>query len=140
MGGVGYARAIHEELSFLQEQADLKFVARGICMSAAITIAMAFPKERRFATSRAKFLIHQGSRSSNSQLVGTVSEREMQLKRIIADFEDDKKEEEWVMRVIAKGCNQPLREVKKQSTGGLYLIGQKAVEWGLVGSLLSKAA
>jgi len=137
-GGVGYARAIYEELGLLQEKADITFVARGICMSAAVTIAMAFPKERRFATSRAKFLIHEGYRSVNSELVGTVSERKMQLERLMADFEDDVKEDEWVMGVIAKGCKQPLREVKKQARGGLYLIGEKAVEWGLVSSLLSK--
>lgn len=140
-GGVGYARAIYEELGLLQEeQANLSFVARGICMSAAVTIAMAFPVERRFATSRAKFLIHEGSRNVNSELVGTVSERKMQLGRLMADFEDDVKEEEWVMGVISKGCKQRLREVKKQARSGLYLKGQEAVKWGLVSGLVSKTS
>lgn len=72
-GSVGYARAIYEELSLLQQTTDLIFVARGICLSAGVTIAMAFPKERRFATANTKFLIHQGHQGATPSITGSLS-------------------------------------------------------------------
>jgi ATP-dependent Clp protease protease subunit len=135
-GSVGYARVIYEELGLLQNRFDLNFVARGICLSAAVTIAMAFPRERRFATPNTKFLIHEGSRDSTPQIVGPLSAREIQLANAKTSHKDDIEEDKWVMGVIAKGCSRPLRELKKQARGGLWLVGKKAVEFGLVDSLL----
>lgn len=138
-GSVGYARAIYEELSLLQSQVDITFVARGLCLSAAVTIAMAFPHERRLATPNTKFLIHEGSLDVTPNVTGALSAREIQKANFDNNFLDDQEEGKWVLGLIAKGCRQPLREVRTEAKSGLWLIGQKAVEYGLVSGLLKAA-
>ncbi|GAC1388063.1 MAG: hypothetical protein NVS1B7_7770 [Candidatus Saccharimonadales bacterium] len=135
-GSVGYARAIFEELSLLQQHIDVSFVARGMCLSAAVTIAMAFPKDKRFATRHTKFLIHEGIRDHMPTIVGPLSAREIQLENFQNDFADDHDELKWVLGAIAKGCQQPMREVRREARQGLWLIGNNALKYGLVSQLL----
>ena len=137
-GSVGYARAIYEELSLIQHQTKLTFVARGLCLSAAVTIAMAFPSERRVATPNTKFLIHEGSLDVTPSINGTLSAREIQKANFDTSFNDDQEEGRWVMHLIAKGCKRPIREVRKEARSGLWLIGKGAVDYGLVSSLIYK--
>jgi ATP-dependent Clp protease protease subunit len=137
-GSMGYARAIYSELGLLQNYVDLTFVARGICMSAGVTIAMAIPHERRLATPDTKFLIHEGFMPTDPDLHGSFSVREIQMDALERSYADDKFEEEWSMKLISKGCKQPIGEVRKQAKSGIYIVGQKAVEFGLVNSLVGK--
>ena len=136
-GSVGYARAIHEELKLLQERSKLTFVARGLCLSSGVTIAMAFPLEQRLATPNTKFLIHEG-RLDSPPVSGTLSAREISKNVFENDFKDDQEEGKWVLSLIAKGCKRPIREVRKDAKRSLWLIGEKAVEYGLVSSLLGQ--
>ncbi|GAC1573007.1 MAG: hypothetical protein NVS3B23_08850 [Candidatus Saccharimonadales bacterium] len=137
-GSVGYARAIYDELLLLQTHGDLTLVARGICLSAAVTIAMAFPHDRRLATPNTKFLIHQGSRESSPAIVGPLAARKNQFDNFKVNFKDDQEEGDWVVHVIAKSCNKTIKDVEKKSRNGLWLVGQKAVQFGLVSSLIDK--
>lgn len=139
-GSVGYARAIYEELSLLQEETELILMARGICLSAAVTMAMAVPQAKRLATPNTKFLIHEGSRSAIPAVNGPLSARQIQIANILTDLEDDREEGSWVTQVIAEGCQQPYRKVEKKARKGLWLTGKEAVRFGLVSNLLTKSA
>jgi ATP-dependent Clp protease protease subunit len=135
-GSVGYARAIYEELSLLQQKRDISLVARGICLSAAVTIAMSVPLNRRLATPNTKFLMHEGIQNGSPNVSGSLSARKIQLANFLKDFEDDEDENQWVIDVIAKGCNQPLNVVEGKVRDGVWLVGKEAVRFGLVGSLI----
>src|SRR6266568_4337553 len=115
---------MYEELSLLQQVSDVTLVARGLCLSAAVTIAMAFPAERRLATSNTKFLIHEGSMGVTPAVVGPLSAREIQKANFDTSFTDDIEEGKWVMRLIARGCKRPVSEVRKEARNGLWLIGK----------------
>ena len=135
-GSVGYARGIYDELRLLRKAYDLTLIARGMCISAGVTIAMAFPVENRLATRQTKFLIHEPSSTLQPAISGSLSVREMQAAIFENDFADDHNEADAVMRLIARGCQMPVRELRKQSRDGLYLKGQQAVDFGLVSGLV----
>lgn len=131
-GSVGFARAIYEELQLLQSRVDATLVARGICLSSAVTIAMAFPKKRRLATPNTKFLIHEGALYGDPRIGGPLSARKIQMARFRSEFSDDKEEQQWVFGLIAEGCGQPLRKVEKKARKGVWMVGKQALKFGLV--------
>jgi ATP-dependent Clp protease protease subunit len=136
-GYTGYARAIYEELILLQERIDLTFIARGICLSSGVTVAMAFPVERRLATRNTKFLIHDVRADTPPSITGTISERKIANEVYKKGFKDDKEEGKWVINLIAKGCNRSVDEVERDTRSSLWLIGKKAVKYGLISGLVS---
>ena len=134
-GSVGYARAIYEELGLLQQQTELTLVARGICLSSAVTIAMAVPQENRFATLYTKFLLHEGTAQA-SPISGPLAAREIQQASLAANLEDDKDEAKWVNGVIAEGCHRTRKDVERVIKETTWLVGKEAVKFGLVSALL----
>jgi ATP-dependent Clp protease protease subunit len=139
-GSVGYARAIYEELSLLQEVADVTLVTRGICLSAAVTVAMAFPQQNRYATPNTKFLMHEGYRPMSQAVGGSLSARRIHRINADSDFEDDVDEAKWVTNVISQGCKQPYEKVERKLRQSTWLVGHKAVKFGLVGGILGEHA
>lgn len=135
-GSVGYARSIYQEIRLLQSSFPVTLVARGICLSAGVTIAMAVPRKRRLAIEGTKFLIHDGQRHNDVPINGPLKARAIQIGQLNTDFADDKEENRWVRQLIAKGCGQTRPAIRKASRAGLWLVGHQAVEYGLVSGLL----
>ena len=67
---------------------------------------------------------------------GPLDARDIQLANIISAHEDDKEEATWVVGLIAKGCKQKKKDVRCQMINGLWLVGQQAVDYGLVSGVI----
>ncbi|HEX4662537.1 MAG TPA: ATP-dependent Clp protease proteolytic subunit [Candidatus Saccharimonadales bacterium] len=136
-GGTRYGSAIYEELRALQQTGvNLSLVARGLCQSAGVLIAMAIPREQRFALPGTQFMIHDTSRYNQPHMDGYVDQRRFALDNVTSQMAADEKEDAWIKAVIAEGCGQTEKKINRKSKKAYYLIGEQAIRFGLIHSLV----
>lgn len=137
-GGTRYGSAIYEELCALQQIGiNLSLVARGMCQSAGVLIAMAVPREQRFALPGTQFMIHETSRYNQTPIDGYVDQRRFALNNISSQTSADEAENVWIQQVIDEGCGQSEKRIARESKKALYLVGHEAVKFGLIDSLVT---
>jgi ATP-dependent Clp protease protease subunit len=118
-GHVESGDVIHDVLRFID--APINMIGSGWVGSAATTIFLAAPKERRVCLPNTRFLIHQPS----GGIGGMVSDVEIQARELI-------RIRERIAALIAKECGQPLERVRKDIERDYWLTVPEALEYGLI--------
>ena len=89
-------------------------------------IYLAAPKEDRFCLPNTRFLLHQPS----GGVFGQASDIGIEAEEIV-------KMRERLNRIIAEQTGQPLEKVEKDSERNFWMSPAEAVEYGLVGRVVS---
>ena len=116
--------AIHDMIRFIT--APVNMVGTGWVGSAATHLYLAVPKERRFCTPNTRFLIHQPSGGAG----GPASDIAIHAQEII-------KARERIARTISRETGKPFDEVLQDIERDRWLSAEEAIEYGLVGRIIS---
>ncbi len=106
--------------------APVKVVGTGWVASAAALIFSAPPKERRLCLPNTRFMIHQplGGTSGSAADLAIEAEEIVKMRRRLN-------------QIIAEQTGQPLERVEKDADRNYWMTAQEAVEYGLVGKIIS---
>lgn len=124
-GEVNSGFAIFDAIRFTA--APVRVVNIGLCASIASIINISVPKELRFATPNAKFLIHQPH--IPGQVQGQASDIEITAKEILKDREKTNK-------LLAEQCGQKLEKVEEDTARDFWMSAVEALEYGLVSRII----
>jgi ATP-dependent Clp protease, protease subunit len=116
--------AIHDMLRYIT--APVNMIGTGWVGSAAVHMYLAVPRARRFCTPNTRFLIHQPSGGAGGQATDIA----IHAKEII-------KARERVAHIIARETGKPLDTVLQDIERDRWLSAEEAVEYGLVGRIVS---
>jgi ATP-dependent Clp protease, protease subunit len=116
--------AIHDMLRYIT--APVNMIGTGWVGSAAVHMYLAVPRARRFCTPNTRFLIHQPSGGAGGQATDIA----IHAKEII-------KARERVAHIIARETGKPLDTVLQDIERDRWLSAEDAVEYGLVGRIVS---
>jgi ATP-dependent Clp protease protease subunit len=117
--------AIHDVIRFIA--APVNMVGTGWVGSAAVHLYLAVPRERRYCLPNTRFLIHQPSGGAGGQATDIA----IHAQEII-------KARERIARTIARETGRPLDSVLVDIERDRWLSAQEAVEYGLVGSVITR--
>ena len=106
----------------------VRTVGTGWVGSIATHIYLATDRENRFALPNTRFLIHQPA----GGLGGDASDIEIHAREIV-------KTRERINGIIAERTGQPLERVVKDTDRDYWMSVEESVEYGLVGSVISRA-
>jgi ATP-dependent protease ClpP protease subunit len=126
------ALSIRGQLRLLYEtQQDVQVVVSGYCHSAGLSILMAVPVERRFATHESSFMIHPCSAvDDNGRLVTELSQAQIVSMRDTND--------RWIVNLIAENSAVEKSSLQELINAGqeAFLTAEEALELGLIGGIL----
>ena len=115
---------IHDLVRFIS--APVNMIGTGWVGSAATHLYLAVPKQRRYCTPNTRFLIHQPSGGAG----GPASDIAIHAQEII-------KARERIARTIARETGKPYDSVVSDIERDRWLSAEEAVEYGLVGKIIS---
>lgn len=115
---------IHDTIRFIRS--PVMCISHGLNASAGTIILLASPKERRFALPNTRIMIHQPAGGAQ----GKASDIEITADQII-------ELRARANRLIAKECDQPFEKVELDTNNDYWLNPEQAVEYGLIGSVLT---
>ncbi|MBX9869658.1 MAG: ATP-dependent Clp protease proteolytic subunit, partial [Burkholderiaceae bacterium] len=118
-GHVESGDVIHDMVKFVD--APVNMVGTGWVGSAAVSIFLAAPKERRFCLTNTRFLIHQPSGGFGGQATDIA----IQAREIV-------KIRHRIAALIARESGQPLEKVLLDIDRDFWMTAEEAVEYGLV--------
>lgn len=118
-GHVESGDVIHDVIRFID--APVNMIGSGWVGSAATSIFLAAPKERRVCLPNTRFLIHQPS----GGIGGVVSDIEIQARELI-------RIRERIAALIAKECGQTLERVLADIERDCWMGIPEAIEYGLI--------
>ncbi len=116
--------AIHDAIKFIHS--PVLCITNGLNASAGTVILLATPKERRFSLPNSRIMIHQPS----SGVRGKASEIEVTAEEIM-------KLRRRCNQLIADETGKTLEEVEKDTNGDCWMSPQDALEYGLIGNILT---
>jgi ATP-dependent Clp protease protease subunit len=116
--------AIHDIIRFIG--APVNMIGTGWVGSAATHLYLSVPKKRRFCTPNTRFLIHQPSGGAGGQATDIA----IHAQEII-------KARERIARTISRETGQPYEQVIKDIERDRWLSPEEAIEYGLVGKIIS---
>lgn len=117
--------AIYDMLRFVRP--PVRTLCTGLCASAAVLIYLAAPKERRFSLPNSRFLLHQPS----TQLFGAASDIEINANEIM-------RLREAYNRIVSQETGRSVESITKDADRDFWLSAGQAVEYGLVGKIVTK--
>ena len=126
-GHVESGDMIHDMIQFIKPKVNM--VGSGWVASAGALIFVSVPKERRFCTANTRFLLHQPSGGAGGQ----ASDIEIQAREIV-------KMKERLNKIFAAATGQPLEKVEKDTDRDYWMSPEEAIEYGLVGKVVSSAS
>jgi ATP-dependent Clp protease protease subunit len=115
--------AIYDALRFFKP--PVRTVVNGLCASAAVIIALAAPKDRRFATPNSRFLIHQPS----TMVMGSASDIRISAEEIV-------KLRERYNQIVGAETGRTAEQVTKDADRDFWLSPEEAHKYGLVGRIV----
>lgn len=118
-GHVESGDVIHDVIRFID--APVNMIGSGWVGSAATSIFLAAPKERRVCLPNTRFLIHQPS----GGIGGMVSDIEIQARELV-------RIRERIAALIARECGQPLERVQQDIERDYWLTVNEALAYGLI--------
>jgi ATP-dependent Clp protease protease subunit len=124
-GHVESGDVIHDMVKFID--APVNMVGTGWVGSAAVSIFLAVPKERRFCLTNTRFLIHQPSGGFGGQATDIA----IQAREIV-------KIRHRIAALIARESGQPLEKVLLDIDRDFWMTAEEAVEYGLVSKIIVK--
>ena len=116
--------AIHDIIRFIT--APVNMIGTGWVGSAATHLYLSVPRERRYCLPNTRFLIHQPSGGAGGQ----ASDIAIHAQEII-------KARERIARAIARETGRGLEQVLADIERDRWLSAEEAVEYGLVGKIIS---
>ena len=126
-GHVEAGDTIHDMMSFVKPR--VLMIGTGWVASAGAHIYLAVPKADRVCLPNTRFLLHQ---PMGGQMMGRASDLEIEASEII-------KMRARLNRVIAEKTGQPLKKVEKDTERNFWMSAEEAIEYGLVGRIVSSA-
>jgi ATP-dependent Clp protease, protease subunit len=123
-GHVESGDMIHDMIRFVS--APVNILGTGWVASAGALIYCAAPRERRFCLPNTRFLLHE----PRGGVGGMASDVEIQAREII-------RMRERLNRIFAAATGQPLERIKTDTDRDYWMLAEKAVEYGLVGKIIS---
>ena len=126
-GHVESGDSIHDMISFVKPR--VKMIGTGWVASAGVHIYLAVPKEDRFSLPNTRFLIHQPMGGAG----GVATDIQIEAEEIL-------KARERLNQLIADRTGQSLEKVARDTDRNHWMSPQEAVEYGIVGSIISSAA
>ncbi|MDX5630284.1 MULTISPECIES: ATP-dependent Clp protease proteolytic subunit [unclassified Brenneria] len=124
-GHVEAADTIHDMIKFIKPEVHI--IGTGWVASAGITIFLAAKKERRYSLTNTRFMIHQPL----GGVRGQASDIEIEAKEIVRMLDR-------VNKLIADATGQPVEKVKKDTDRNYWMTPQEAVDYGIVGRILTR--
>ncbi|MEM0929097.1 MAG: ATP-dependent Clp protease proteolytic subunit [Pseudomonadota bacterium] len=126
-GHVESGDMIHDMIQFIKPKVNI--IGSGWVASAGALIFVSVPKEQRFCTANTRFLLHQPSGGAGGQ----ASDIEIQAREIV-------KMKERLNKIFAAATGQPLEKVEKDTDRDYWMSPDEAIEYGLVGKIVSSAS
>lgn len=126
-GHVDSGYAVYDAIRFIRPR--VKMVGTGWVASAAALIYLAVERDDRFCLPNTRFLLHQPS--------GGVDGRE---RDVAIEAEQIVRMRERINRIIARETGRPLEQVSKDTDRNFWLAAEEAVDYGLVGRIIERAA
>lgn len=123
-GHVESGDTIHDMIRFVKPR--VLMVGTGWVASAGALIYVAVPREDRFCLPHTRFLLHQPAGGAG----GTAADIDIEAREII-------KMRERLNRVFAEQTGQPLERIEDDTRRNFWLGASEAVEYGLVGRIIS---
>lgn len=123
-GHVESGDMIHDMIKFVP--APVKILGTGWVASAGALIYSAANKENRYCLPNTRFLLHE----PRGGVGGQASDVEIQAREII-------KMRERLNMIFAAATGQPLEQIKKDTDRDYWMSAQEAVNYGLVGKIVT---
>lgn len=124
-GHVESGDVIHDMTKFIDTPVNM--IGTGWVGSAAVSLFLAVPKERRFCLANTRFLIHQPSGGFGGQ----ASDIAIQAREIV-------KIRQRIAALIARESGQALEKVLEDIDRDYWMTAQEAVDYGLVSKIIVK--
>jgi len=124
-GHVESGDMIHDVVKFIKPKVNM--LGSGWVASAGALIYCAVPKAQRFCLPNTRFLLHE----PRGGIGGMASDVEIQAREII-------RMRERLNKIFAEATGQPLERIKTDTDRDYWMSPEKAVEYGLVGKIVSK--
>lgn len=124
-GHVESGDVIHDMTKFIETPVNM--IGTGWVGSAAVSLFLAVPKERRFCLANTRFLIHQPSGGFGGQ----ASDIAIQAREIV-------KIRQRIAALIARESGQALEKVLEDIDRDYWMTAQEAVDYGLVSKIIVK--
>lgn len=124
-GHVESGDVIHDMTKFIDTPVNM--IGTGWVGSAAVSLFLAVPKERRFCLANTRFLIHQPSGGFGGQ----ASDIAIQAREIV-------KIRQRIAALIARESGQALEKVLEDIDRDYWMTAQEAVDYGLVSKIIEK--
>jgi ATP-dependent Clp protease protease subunit len=118
---------IHDLLRFIR--APVRMIGSGWVGSAATHVYLAAPRERRYCLPNTRFLIHQPS----GGIGGNANDIAIQAQEIL-------RARQRIAALIARETGQPLEKVLQDIDRDYWMSAEEAVDYGLVGRVISGRA
>ena len=126
-GHVESGDMIHDMIKFVS--APVKVLGTGWVASAGALIYSAAKKENRYSLPNTRFLLHE----PRGGVGGQATDVEIQAREII-------KMRERLNKIFADATGQPLEKIQKDTDRDFWMSSDEAVEYGLVGNIVSSHA
>lgn len=126
-GHVESADSIFDVIRFIE--APVHILGTGWVASAGALIFVSVPRERRAALPNTRFLLHQPL----GGVGGPASDVEIEAHQVLLM-------RERLNRTFAEGCDQPLEKIQKDTDRNYWLTAREALDYGLLGSIVSRAS
>jgi ATP-dependent Clp protease protease subunit len=124
-GHVESGDMIHDVVKFIKPKVNM--LGSGWVASAGALIYCAVPKAQRFCLPNTRFLLHE----PRGGIGGMASDVEIQAREII-------RMRERLNKIFAAATGQPLERIKADTDRDYWMSPEAAVEYGLVGKIISK--
>ncbi|ORE95431.1 ATP-dependent Clp protease proteolytic subunit [Acuticoccus yangtzensis] len=124
-GHVESGDMIHDTIGMIEPKVNI--LGMGWVASAGALIYISVPKEQRYCTPNTRFLLHQPSGGAG----GVASDIEIQAREII-------KMRERLDKLFAAATGQPIERIQKDTDRDHWMGAEEAVNYGLVGKIVSR--
>lgn len=128
-GHVESGDTIHDMIRFVDSVAPVNMIGTGWVASAGALIFAAGRPERRLCLPNTRFLLHQPM----GGVRGPATDIDIEAREII-------KMRERLNRLFARETGQPYEKVARDTDRNYWMSAKEAVEYGLVGRIISSAA
>lgn len=125
-GHVESGDTIHDIVRYVRS--PVRMVGTGWVASAGALIYVSVPKERRFSLPHTRYLLHQPA----GGMRGSAADIEIEAREIL-------NMRMRLNKVFAEATGQPLEKIEDDTRRNFWLSAESAVEYGLVGRIISHA-
>ncbi|MBP9762307.1 ATP-dependent Clp protease proteolytic subunit [Patescibacteria group bacterium] len=135
-GDVDWGYAISDELEAIGCATSMRLLCLGNVCSMGVVIAMAVPRERRFASRNAVFYVHRGDLTFGGRTSGGPEEQDYAMLERAARLAFCKERHAASLRCIADGTGLSLEGVTALFDHPEYLTATKSLEKGFVSGIV----